>query len=79
MEKEIKVDISSRDELLEKYNDSKISRDVVEYIIKEAMIIDKNEKIKIPPYNKTTNIVSRAEDIFLNIYLNCALVFRNHK
>lgn len=47
MEKEIKIDIANREDLLEKYNENKVCRDVIEYLVKEAMLVDKEEKIKI--------------------------------
>ena len=47
MENNIKIDIVNKSNLLEKYNENKISRDVIEYLIKEAMLIDRNEKAKI--------------------------------
>ena len=47
MEKEIKIDISSREHLLEKYNENKVCRDVIEYLVKEAMLVDKETNIKI--------------------------------
>ena len=47
MEKEIKIDIASREDLLEKYNENKVCIDVIEYLVKEAMLVDKEENIKI--------------------------------
>ena len=47
MEKEIKIDIVDKSDLLEKYNENKVSRDLIEYIIKEAMLINKEDKINI--------------------------------
>jgi len=47
MEKEIKIDISSREDLLEKYNESKVCKDVIAYLVKEAMLVDKETTIKI--------------------------------
>lgn len=47
MGKEIKIDIKSREDLLEKYNENKICNAVIEYIVKEAMLVDKEESIKI--------------------------------
>lgn len=47
MKKEIKIDIEDRDELLEKFNENKVSREVIDYIIREAMIIEKDKEIEI--------------------------------
>ena len=47
MEKEIKIDIATREDLLEKYNESKVCKEVIEYLIKEAMLVDKENIIKI--------------------------------
>ena len=47
MEKEIKIDIVSREDLLERYNENKISNNVIEYLVKEAMLVNKEESIKI--------------------------------
>ena len=47
MVKEIKIDIASRKDLLEKYNESKVCKDVIEYLVKEAMLVGKEEEIKI--------------------------------
>ena len=66
MEKEIKVDISSREDLLERYNESKISRDVIEYIIKEAMLVDKNEKIKIVVNKDTAVLNENCKELIIN-------------
>ena len=66
MEKEIKVDISSREELLERYNDSKVCRDVVEYIIKEAMLVEKNKKIKIVVNKDNAVINENCKELIIN-------------
>ena len=47
MENNIKIDIANKSVLLEKYNESKVSRNVIKYLIKEAMLVDKKEDIKI--------------------------------
>ena len=57
MKREIKIDIDERDDLLEKFNENKISRDVIEYIIKEAMLVEKNDEIQIV-VNKDKSILS---------------------
>lgn len=47
MEKEIIIDINNLYELVEKYNDNKISHDMVRYVIKEAMLAKKYDHIKL--------------------------------
>ena len=59
MKKEIKIYIEDRNNLLEKFNESKISREVIEYIINESILIEKDKKIEII-INKGKAIV--AED-----------------
>lgn len=66
MEKEIKVDISSREELLEKYNDSKVGRDVVDYLIKETMLAERNEKIKIVVNKDSAVINENCKELIIN-------------
>ena len=58
MEKEIKIDIANRDNLLEKYNESKVCKDVIEYLVKEAMLVDKETTIKIV-VNKDSAVLIR--------------------
>lgn len=57
MGKEIKIDIVNKKDLLEKYNENKVSRDVIEYLIKEAMLAEKEDKIEII-VNKDKEILS---------------------
>ena len=52
MEKEIKIDLLDEIDITEKYNDDKISKDLLEYLIKEARFVKKREKIKIIVNNK---------------------------
>ena len=47
MKKEIRIDIEDRDDLLEKFNENKVSREIIDYIIREAMIIEKYKEIEI--------------------------------
>lgn len=47
MEKEIIIDINNHYELVEKYNDNKISQDMIKYVIKEAMLAKKYDHIKL--------------------------------
>lgn len=52
MEKEIKIDLLDENDITEKYNDDKIAKDLLEYLIKEARFVKKREKIKIIVNNK---------------------------
>ena len=47
MERIIEVDLHDKFDLVEKYNENKISNELIEYIIKQAIPVNKNEKIKI--------------------------------
>ena len=52
MEKIIEIDINNQNDLIHKYNNKKMSSEIIDYIIQEAMKIKKNEKIKIVINNK---------------------------
>ncbi len=52
MEIEIKIDLLDEKDLTEKYNDDKISKSLLEYLIQEAKFVNKKEKIKIVVNNK---------------------------
>ena len=47
MEEIIEIDIKSKHDLVEKYNENKISYNLLKYIIRETMQIKQNKKIKI--------------------------------
>ncbi len=47
MEKIIEIDITDKYELVQKYNDKNVSKELIEYIIDEAMYIGKKDTIKI--------------------------------
>lgn len=47
MEKVIEVDIIEKYDLVEKYNEKNVSKELIKYIIDEAMYISKKEKIII--------------------------------
>lgn len=47
MEKVIEIDINDKYDLVNKYNEEKLSNELLEYILKQAMAVDKNRKIKI--------------------------------
>lgn len=47
MEKIIEVYLHDKYDLVEKYNENKLSKELIEYITKQAIPIGKNDKIKI--------------------------------
>jgi len=47
MEKVIEIDLVKKYDFIDKYNENKISRDMIEYIINETMYISRKENIKI--------------------------------
>lgn len=64
MEKIIEIDLHDKYDLVEKYNENKISNELIKYIIKEAIPIRKNEKIKIV-INVKCNTINRDCKEFL--------------
>ena len=62
MEREIIIDINNHYELVEKYNDNKISQDMIRYIIKEAMLIKSYDSIKLI-INKKFNIEKNVTEM----------------
>lgn len=47
MEKNIEINIINKYDFLEKYNEKKVSEKLIKYIIKQSMLIKKDETIKI--------------------------------
>ena len=47
MEKTIEINIKNKNDLIDKYNEKKLSDELLEYIIKQAILIKKDEKIRI--------------------------------
>ncbi|MGN1379543.1 MAG: hypothetical protein ACI4XR_04030 [Bacilli bacterium] len=56
MEKIIEIDIHDKYDLVEKYNEDKIANGLIDYVVKESLPINKNEKIKIIINIKCKNI-----------------------
>ena len=56
MKREIKIDIVNKSELLERFNENKVSKYVIEYIIKEAMLAEIADNIEIK-VNKDKSII----------------------
>ena len=67
MVREVKIDLLDESDITEKYNDDKINKDLLEYLIKEACFVKKNEKIKIIVNNKCHTKLN-YKDIFLNSF-----------
>lgn len=67
MVREVKIDLLDESDITEKYNDDKINKDLLEYLIKEARFVKKNEKIKIIVNNKCHTKLN-YKDIFLNSF-----------
>lgn len=47
MEKNIKIDLNDKYDFVDKYNEEKVSNEILEYIIKQTMHLKRNEKVKI--------------------------------
>ena len=62
MEKTIEIDINYKSHLVDRYNDDKLSSDLLKYILKEALLAEKSDKIKII-LNKKTDIDKNSVEI----------------
>ena len=47
MEKVIKIDLYNKKYFFEKYNESAVSRNLINYLVEQAIYIDKNDTIKV--------------------------------
>ena len=47
MLRNIEIDLINKEDFVEKYNEKKVSKELIEYIIKQAMYIKERDKIKI--------------------------------
>ncbi len=52
MEKIIEIGLCHVEDLVEKYNQNRVSRDLIDYIISESILIGKKDKLKLVIYNK---------------------------
>ena len=52
MEKVIEIDLINKEEFFEKYNHNEVSRDLINYIVKQTFINRKTKKIQIVINNK---------------------------
>lgn len=55
MEKIIEIDIIDKHDLVEKYNSKNLSKELIDYIIKESAFITKKDNIKLIINDKTKN------------------------
>ena len=62
MEELIIININNKYDLIDKYNYEKISNELLEYIIKKTILINKNKKIKII-INKKINIKENSVEL----------------
>ena len=51
MRKKIRLDLYSEDDLYEQYNDDKVSRDLIRYLVDSASKLKKDEEIEVNIYN----------------------------
>lgn len=47
MEKIVEIDLNNKEDLTEKYNNKIVSKNLITYLLEEAMFIDKDESIKV--------------------------------
>ena len=64
MEKVINVDFNAENDIVEKYDNSKISRELLEYIIEKAQFIKKNDTLKIIVNNKCQTNLNYSEMLY---------------
>lgn len=64
MEKVINVDINDESDMIEKYDNSKISKDLLEYIIEESKFTKKNDKLKIVIKNNCQTKLNYREMLY---------------
>ena len=67
MEKVIKIDLLNENDILNIYDEDKLSNNLLEYIIKESLYIKKNDKIKIIIDNKC-NTKIKYKDMLINAF-----------
>ena len=73
MTKIIEINVADNQEFFEKYNQEQISRELIEYIIRRAQFVDKNEDIKIIIKNKSlknNQNINMLYESFQNEYNN---------
>ena len=63
MEKIITIDIQKEEDLIEKYDDSIVNHNLIEYILKKTLFINKNDNIKFVINNKCDTEIFIREKI----------------
>ena len=68
---EIKIDLKNEDDVFEKYDNTKISLELIDYLINKASFVRKKENIKIVINNQTkTNLKDSLYEAFKLEYQN---------
>ena len=67
MEKVIKIDLINEKDLINNYDENKLSNNLLEYIIKEALYIKRKDMIKIIINNKC-NTKKDYKEMFINAF-----------
>lgn len=73
MEKIINIDVKTLDDLVEKYDNDKIAKDLIEYIIKEARHLNRKDTLKVNiilNFKTNLNIKEMLTTSFKEEYLN---------
>ena len=79
MEQIIEIDLNNKYDFIDKYNEKKLSNEVIEYIVKQAISKKKNRKIKIV-INKKCRIdkdITKSIKERLKEEYNCSLKERD--
>lgn len=61
MEEIIEISINNKYDLIDKYNDKKVSNNLLKYIIKQTILLEKNKKIKILINKKLDTDINSVE------------------
>lgn len=61
MEEIIEISINNKYDLINKYNDKKVSNNLLKYIIKQTILLEKNKKIKILINKKINTDINSVE------------------
>lgn len=61
MKKVIEIDLNSKEDLLEKYNNKRISKDLIEYLINETNFINKKDNVVIQINNNIKTDIDIAK------------------
>ena len=61
MKKVVEIDLNSKEDLLEKYNNKRISKDLIEYLISETNFINKKDNVVIQINNNIKTDIDIAK------------------